>query len=79
MIIAKAYNETLFNKAKENTNYKNFVDEKKINPYEQLKTYVVHGFACLNNSLSEEDNYKLAKSNDLVTIINLIFKGLKEL
>ena len=31
------------------------------------------------DSLSEEDNYKLAKSNDLVTIINLIFKGLKEL
>lgn len=77
MIKNKSYTEFLFNKALGNNNYKDYIDKNKIkDPYKKLRKYVVKGFSCLNNNLSEDENCELAVSKDFVTIMNLIFKGL---
>lgn len=45
--------------------------------YNQLEEIVAGGIACLNNGLSEEENNLLLQSTDVIEIVGLIIKGLK--
>jgi hypothetical protein len=44
--------------------------------YELLERIISEGIRCLNNGLSDEDNYKLLQSTDVIEIVGLIIKGL---
>ena len=45
--------------------------------YNQLEEIVAGGIVCLNNGLSEEENNLLLQSTDVIEIVGLIIKGLK--
>lgn len=45
--------------------------------YDKLKKIVADGFACLNNGLEDEENCILLESTDVIEIVGLIIKGLK--
>lgn len=45
--------------------------------YNKLKEIVANGIDCLKNGLEKEDNYILFQSTDVIEIVGLIIKGLK--
>ena len=45
--------------------------------YDKLNEFVSGGIACLNNGLSDEENNILLQSTDVIEIVGLIIKGLK--
>ena len=67
--------------AKKTQRYADFMSyccEKGIDMgYNKLEEIVAGGIACLNNGLSEEENNLLLQSTDVIEIVGLIIKGLK--
>lgn len=67
--------------AKKTQRYADFMSyccEKGIDMgYNKLEEIVAGGIVCLNNGLSEEENNLLLQSTDVIEIVGLIIKGLK--
>ena len=57
--------------------YVGYCNDKGIDMgYGMLEEIVSSGISCLNNGLSDEDNYLLLQSTDVIEIVGLIIKGL---
>ena len=57
--------------------YVGYCNDKGIDMgYGLLEKIVSGGISCLNNGLSDEDNYMLLQSADVIEIVGLIIKGL---
>lgn len=65
-------------KAQRYTDFMSYCCEKGIDlGYKQLEEIVAGGIVCLNNGLSEEENNLLLQSTDVIEIVGLTIKGLK--
>ena len=65
-------------KAPRYAEFMSFCRDKNIDiGYDKLKEFVADGLSCLNNGLEDEDNYILFQSTDVIEIVGLIIKGLK--
>ena len=65
-------------KAQRYADFESYCCEKGIDMgYNKLEELVAGGVACLNNGLSEEENNLLLQSTDIIEIVGLIIKGLK--
>ena len=73
--------EDVTEEACRHSNYKEFMaycNQNKIDMgYEKLREIVARGVCCLDNGLSKEQNNILMQSTDIVEIVGLIIKGLK--
>ena len=65
-------------KAPRYAEFMSFCRDKNIDiGYDKLEEFVADGLSCLNNGLEDEDNYILFQSTDVIEIVGLIIKGLK--
>lgn len=65
-------------KAQRYADFMSYCQEESIDMgYNELKEIVSGGIACLNNGLSDEENNILLQSADVIEIVGLIIKGLK--
>lgn len=66
------------NKAQRYADFMSYCREEGIDMgYDELNVIVSGGIACLDNGLSEKENNLLLQSTDVIEIVGLIIKGLK--
>lgn len=83
MILGESTISELVEEAHKDNRYAEFFKFCNINKiglgYEELDTVIRKGISGLNNGLSDEDNLILLHSTDVIEIVGLILKGLKNM
>lgn len=80
MLRGKSIVKDVLDECSSNQRYQSYVgycNDKGIDMgYSLLEKIISGGIGCLNNGLSDEDNYMLLQSTDVIEIVGLIIKGL---
>lgn len=80
MLRGKSVVKDVLDECSSNQRYQSYVvycNDKGIDMgYSLLEKIISSGIGCLNNGLSDEDNYMLLQSTDVIEIVGLIIKGL---